>query len=364
MYDILSQEEREIILSQVTAQQREFLLNEVKRGRKTIFGNFMVKEKVSAIRSIDISLSDTERDVEDWDIVEYIDFGKGNRLGKCACNIPLRFMFTVKHKITQKTINYGKNHLADFLNIDVREIGNMLNNLQTIDYELDELLVKIQEDEFGYEVYHTLIENEVKIPKDIQSHVDANVPLLDRQQNRLYKMVSELPPKTTPIKESDTHAPLESMETPIVNKSSGSTYENLYKSLLDKHQKRIERRKEKIDNDLIQIVEATKEQLHRSSSFEEIIIALVSNGVNSAVKISWIMVEYFGISNKMNIGSMKRPYIYFDVLKVLFNAKDTGRLLLDEASDVNDCFFFVNPNPVEELTINNTPDGQQNLILF
>ncbi|WP_146551126.1 MULTISPECIES: hypothetical protein [Rummeliibacillus] len=94
----------------------------------------MVEEKVQAIRSVDIDLQEDERNVEDWDIIDYVDFGSGNRLGKCACGITLRFMFTVQHKRTNKTITYGKDYLRAFLNLPIKDIEAVIAGLKTIDY--------------------------------------------------------------------------------------------------------------------------------------------------------------------------------------------------------------------------------------
>ena len=109
MYEGLSALEREQILSVLTAEQRDFLENEVKRGRKTVFENFMRDEKITAIKLADeIKLEDDEMNVVDWRISDYVDFGLGNREGRCACNRRLRYMFTVEHQKTGKRIQYGK----------------------------------------------------------------------------------------------------------------------------------------------------------------------------------------------------------------------------------------------------------------
>ena len=43
MYKSLSQKEREGLLSLASKEQRDFLLNKVKRGRRTSFGNIKIK---------------------------------------------------------------------------------------------------------------------------------------------------------------------------------------------------------------------------------------------------------------------------------------------------------------------------------
>ncbi|PKC52136.1 hypothetical protein RhiirA1_482199 [Rhizophagus irregularis] len=89
--ETLSQKERNQLLALVTDQQRDFLMNQLKRGRETIFARFMMSEKVHAIIAADdIELKDDEQNVVDWKIINYIDHGFGNRHGKCACGRSLR----------------------------------------------------------------------------------------------------------------------------------------------------------------------------------------------------------------------------------------------------------------------------------
>ncbi len=106
MYKKLSADEREQRLSVLTAEQRDFLENEMKRGRWTIFENVMREEKITALRCIDIRLQEGEMNVVDWLITDYEDFGPRNLEGRCACGRRLRYMFTVEHQITRKKIQY------------------------------------------------------------------------------------------------------------------------------------------------------------------------------------------------------------------------------------------------------------------
>lgn len=120
MYKKLSADEREQRLSVLTAEQRDFLENKMKRGRRTIFENVMREEKIAALKSIDITLQEGEVNVVDWLITDYEVFGPDNLGGRCACGRRLRYMFTVEHQITRKKIQYGVDHLSAFLNIEVR----------------------------------------------------------------------------------------------------------------------------------------------------------------------------------------------------------------------------------------------------
>ncbi len=126
MYKKLSADEKEQQLSVLTAEQRDFLEIEMKRGRRTVFENVKRDEKITALKSIDITLQVDEMNVVDWLISDYDDFGPGNLDGRCACGRRLRYMFTVEHQITRTKIQYGKDHLSAFLNIEVNEIDGVI----------------------------------------------------------------------------------------------------------------------------------------------------------------------------------------------------------------------------------------------
>ncbi|MFJ7914098.1 MULTISPECIES: hypothetical protein [unclassified Lysinibacillus] len=95
-------------------------------------------------------------------------------------------MFTIEHQITHNKIQYGKDHLSAFLNIEVNEIDAVINELYKIDYELDELLWKTENNEYYYEYYERLPDKTV-VSESIIKHIEMNVPFLDRQINRLNK---------------------------------------------------------------------------------------------------------------------------------------------------------------------------------
>ncbi|PIB61845.1 hypothetical protein, partial [Pseudomonas sp. 2995-3] len=63
-------------------------------------------------------------------------------------------------------------------------VRRIKNGFQTIEYEMDDLLVKLNG---GWSVNDQLpfIPEDYVFPKDMQIHLDANIPLLDRQIKRL-----------------------------------------------------------------------------------------------------------------------------------------------------------------------------------
>ncbi|MDN4493073.1 hypothetical protein [Ureibacillus aquaedulcis] len=328
----LSQAQRTELLSLVTDGQKEYLLNEVKRGRRTIFGNIMVEEKVQAIKSVDIDLQEDERNVEDWNIVDYTDFGPGNRLGKCACGITLRYMFTVQHKGTNKTITYGKDHLSAFLNLPIKDIDAVMAGLRTIDYELDELLVKIKDDNYGYEVLEEIPE-EIDLPKDIKAHVEYHIPLLDRQIKKIEREVNKYYSKEI---EKAKNEQLDAARLEAAKRAEAYLKaKEILRERYELEQKEAQARDQKILESIRPYLVASK------PTIVEIAYSLVLNGVSSATEISRITREYFNVDKRISTGTKQRPYIYMDVVLALMNEAGKGTLYFDkESSGFEDCYFY------------------------
>ena len=321
----LSQNERNELLALVTDEQKEYLINNVKRGRRTIFGNIMAEEKVQAIKSVDIDLQDDERKIEDWDIVDYMDFGPGNRLGKCACGMTLRYEFTVQHKQTNKTIKYGKYHLSAFLDLPIKDIDAEMDKLRRIDYELDELLNKIKDVDYGYEILEEIPEK-IELPKDIMEHIEHHIPLLDSQIRKIESVLRE-------AEKLEIAKRLEKAKA-------------ILRKHFEKEQKEKKERDQKILESITQLIDPS------TATIAEIAYSLVLSGVSSATQISHIIRDNFNVDKRISMGILQRPYIYFDVINALKNEAENGTLYFDiEGSSMKDCYFY---QPEEELEVDAT----------
>ncbi|QBP39863.1 hypothetical protein E2636_01245 [Paenisporosarcina antarctica] len=372
----LTVNEREHFLSLVTTEQRDFLETEVKRGRRTIFENAMREEKISAIKSVDIALEDDEKNVVDWMISDYIDFGLGNLEGRCACRRRLRYQFTVEHQKSGKKIQYGKEHLSTFLNIDVRDIDGVIHELDKFDFELDELLVKIQEDDYGYEHYEKIQDKSV-VAKDILKHMELHIPLFDRQINRLknlYKNQLEaiLKKKRKAQLEIELKKHQQDKEQFEQLKRENKQIEDmLFAQRKDEFEKKNQeneyKKKQLLKNKVrnAKQMEALQELIGYGAKLEDVAYSLVLDGKHSAVEISKIIVTHMNVDKRISVGTLGRPYIYMDVLLALRTHVENGKLIMDESSNVDDCIFFVNPYP-EEHIVDDKPkekQGQQELAL-
>ena len=329
MIEPLSQEERNYLLSLVTEEQRIFLEHKLKRGRETIFGNFMLSEKVSALKSTDeIVLLEDEQNAADWKIIKYHDYGFRNREGKCACGRSLRYEFTVQHSKTLKTITYGKVHLVDFLNLQVRDINEVVNGLRIIDHELDEMLRKIRIKDYGYKILDEL-SNKINISLDIQEHIEYKVPLLNSQFRRLLKI----------IKDQEKNRPKESL-----NVDHLKIYEKV--SLLI--HERLQQEKNEQQAREQRLVEIVNNQLPIHPTLKETAYCLVKNGVTSSTEFSHLIKTYYDVDKRISRGRLQRPYIYMDVVLACMEYAKQGFLIFDEESSaIDDCIFYIDTQEIQ-----------------
>lgn len=377
MYERHSLAEREQLLSVLNAEQRDFLENEVKRGRRTVFENVMRDEKITALRLADeIKLEEDEMNVVDWMISDYDDFGPGNYGGQCACSRRLRYMFTVEHQKTGKKIRYGRDHLSVFLNIEVKDINGVINELDHIDHELDELLWKVKDDQYYHEYYERIPDKTV-VSENIKKHIEVNVPLLDRQINRLNKhfekQMKVLEEEQRKIqcevdleKSQEENRRVEELlrqkkkidDLLEAERKAQSESELKRRQQENKREERIAQERREKDAER---VKETKAQLGFGATIEDIAYFLVLKGQHSAVAISHIMANDFGFDKRLSVGTIHRPFIYFDVLLALKKQVDNGNLIMDESSNIEDCIFYVNRYR-EEDSSNETEEVQQQML--
>lgn len=186
---VLTVDERESLLSLLTEQQRIFILEHVKRGKKTTFANEMAKDK-GLVLPTDASIEDIETLLDEWVLEDYIDNGFINPETPCECGRPLRYQYIVKHKSTNETRRFGITHFEEHTGIPDEIVNAIKKGFSAIDYEMDELLSKIKSN-WSLDDINLLIPDGFIYPKEIHNHLDNHVPLLDRQIQHLRKLVSQ-----------------------------------------------------------------------------------------------------------------------------------------------------------------------------
>lgn len=196
---ILNVEDRESLLSLLTEQQRTFIKDHVKRGKKTIFANEMAKDKGLVLPN-DASIENIELLLDEWVLEDYIDNGFTNPDTPCECGRPLRYQYIVRHKSTNEIRRFGITHFEVHTGIPAEIVSAIKKGFAAIDYEMDELLSKIK-DNWTLDTTNLLIPEDFTYPNDISNHLENQVPLLDRQVQRLRKLVNELRDKRESTKQ-------------------------------------------------------------------------------------------------------------------------------------------------------------------
>ncbi len=182
--NVLAKNERDTILNTLNNNQKDYLHNLLKRGKKTTFSNILAKYKGEGSNQQD-DLSSI------WNLVDYIDAGEVSPDLKCECGRSLRYQYIVKNKVTNTILKFGIYHFEEHTKIPANVVKDILKGWNYIDYELDEILGKVQSqwslmDENIFEFPQNLI-----IPKDIKEMLDLMLPLLDKQIIRLKKLIQE-----------------------------------------------------------------------------------------------------------------------------------------------------------------------------
>lgn len=180
---IMEVSERDRILETLTDVQRDFIRLHLKRGKKTVFANHMAKSKGMLLPE-DATSEEIEILLDEWILENFIDNGFVNPETPCECGRPLRYQYIVKHKGTGMIRTFGITHFEEHTGIPANIVQAITKGFTVIDYEMDELLYKIETNWRLNEEVTTIPEDYV-FPSDIQEHLDAEVPLLDRQIKRL-----------------------------------------------------------------------------------------------------------------------------------------------------------------------------------
>lgn len=178
----LSQTERDAIMKDLSDTQQDFLINFLKRGKRTGFANVLAREKAG------LTSEGTLEIAEQWEFLDYLDAGPDWRSTShlyCECGRHLRYQYILKNKKTGKIKRFGKDHFEQHTGIPALLARKINKGFEKIDYELDEILHKINTNWELLDEGITNIPQSVEIDKDIQSHFDYHIPLLQRQVDRL-----------------------------------------------------------------------------------------------------------------------------------------------------------------------------------
>jgi len=185
----LPEEKRSEILDSLNINQVNFLKDELKRGKRTVFANTIATQKGLRIPE-NATYEDIEHLVDSWILIGYVDAGHVTPELKCECGRSLRYQYHVINKQTKEERRFGIDHLELHTGIDAKTVAEILNGFSKIDLELDEILLKL---DAGWSISVESLPpfQHLPLPKDIQQHLELHLPLLDRQVSRIRRLIQE-----------------------------------------------------------------------------------------------------------------------------------------------------------------------------
>ncbi|MCP1181253.1 DUF3895 domain-containing protein [Bacillus sp. 1663tsa1] len=181
----LTQAERDILFKELSNVQQEYLTDFLKRGKKTAFASILAQQKGEG------SEEDYKHISTNWRLVDYIDAGVVTDTLKCECGRSLRYQYIVQNLKTNKTLKFGKSHFEEHTNIPAEIVKQVIEGMTKIDYELDEILIKLKNNWSLEKNEGIQIPLNIEIPRDIKDHLELKLPLLDKQVSKLIEILSE-----------------------------------------------------------------------------------------------------------------------------------------------------------------------------
>jgi hypothetical protein len=187
----MSLEQRDNIMGTLSEEQRHFLHHELVRGRRTLFARQLARKKCQFIPE-DAQFEDIESFIDEWDYIGFTDSGEVSPHTKCECGRSLRYQHQVLHLPTNTIRYFGIEHLQLHTGIDAKAISDIMKGFDILDGEMNEMLCKYRD---GWQLDQHLflpLPADLEVPADIQAHIDANLPLLERQLSRIRRRLHEL----------------------------------------------------------------------------------------------------------------------------------------------------------------------------
>lgn len=167
-------------------EQKKVLDKKIKRGMKTKWLNTWAKKKGIVLSDEDLSNPDNAMDnLLEWVLLDYEDHLKVDKNVRCECGRALRYRYTVLHKKTGVVYKLGKVHFQQHTGLSPEMVRLITKGIKEIDLERSEILTKIIDDW----TMPFKIPSDFEIPKDMIDQINTNLPLLDRQETRLNKLI-------------------------------------------------------------------------------------------------------------------------------------------------------------------------------
>jgi len=299
MKSYLTQSERDEILSSLSEEQRLYLVEEMKRGKQTAFGNVLAQKR---------------NESGNWELIDYIDGGQVSPDLKCECGRSLRFQYVIRDLGDKRIRKFGIQHFEEHTGIPPEIVREIKKGFQKIDYELDEIFSKIKDGLYGYSSFN--FDSKIQLPTDIQRHFSLKLPLLERQIKKIKELLNQYHKQELEKQRLKLSQELKSEQQEAIrnfynrtnknykvnNINNGSSYSSNYQYKHTPHNN--------VSNSNVSTV---------NKSIEEAIEYYFMNVADevSALDLCYFLIEHFNAD--CGTYSTGRPKIYADVCSYLYS---------------------------------------------
>ncbi|ART75170.1 hypothetical protein B4U37_03535 [Sutcliffiella horikoshii] len=334
---MLTQSERDSLLDTLSENQKEFIVHFMKRGKRTQFSNLIAKWKAESK-----SEEGTEDTASNWELIDYIDAGPDwSAAGlQCECGRKLRRQYIVSNKITGVTHKFGRDHFQDHTNISPELAKSIIKGFDKIDFEMDEILIKILDGWSLENEWLPSIPDNMVFPKDIAEHLENDIPLLERQVNRLRDEIRKHLKEREDNEQAKRFREQKRLKAikrvPIENILSEVTQENPYE-----HSEKGQA-EQPIPNRNMKSVDFNKMRLSLPKEHQDAVRNIInkwpSNDI-STLAICWELINNYGANSEM-YATNKKPKIYMDVQLMMNRLVEEGVLQLTSKS-LDNCLYSI-----------------------
>ncbi len=185
----MSQKQVDSIWKLLTPEQQNWITEFTNRRRRDQWFETLARKK-GIILEAGMSEQEKRDAIDDWELIEILDGGEGNRPYRCECGKAIRYLFRVRHQKEGKTYGLGSTCIEHYTGLSADVVRDIEKGILQINTERDELLIKIWKNERTD--LSKYINKGVDIPECIIKQVEIGLPLLDKQINRLEEALSEI----------------------------------------------------------------------------------------------------------------------------------------------------------------------------
>ncbi|MCA0171903.1 DUF3895 domain-containing protein [Bacillus sp. RAR_GA_16] len=252
---------------------------------------------------------------------DYLDAGAVSEDIKCECGRALRYQYIVRHVKTGEVRRFGINHFEEHTGLPATIVKEVVQGFTKIDYELDELLLKKQNSAITYTIPEGL-----NLPTDIEEPLSLQLPLLDRQEKRLSRLIRDYREEKEALQRGSNK--LKATDILLRKKEDVTAIEELPKEELQgSFDLFAEEPQEPLPEKTINKPKETYFVGDLSFTVQEAVDGYIQQGTESALLICELLIKEGKIQDKRY--STKKPKVYYSVCTYLDSFVASGSMSVE-----------------------------------